>query len=29
MSINNKYVGGKQACVILGVHMQTLYNWEK
>jgi len=29
MSINNKYVGGKQACEILGVHMQTLYNWEK
>lgn len=26
---NNKYVGGKQACEILGVHMQTLYNWEK
>jgi putative resolvase len=28
MSTNN-YVGGKQACKILGVHMQTLYNWEK
>ena len=26
---NNNYVGGKQACKILGVHMQTLYNWEK
>ena len=29
MSKDNKYVGGKQACEILGVHMQTLYNWEK
>ena len=25
----NKYIGGKQTCEILGVHMQTLYNWEK
>jgi len=25
----SKYVGGKQACEILGVHIQTLYNWEK
>lgn len=25
----SKYVGGKQACKILGVHVQTLYNWEK
>jgi putative resolvase len=29
MNKENKYVGGKQACEILGVHMQTLYNWEK
>ena len=29
MNKDNKYVGGKQACEILGVHMQTLYNWEK
>ena len=29
MSKDNKYIGGKQACEILGVHMQTLYNWEK
>ena len=26
---NKKYIGGKQACDILGVHMQTLYNWDK
>jgi putative resolvase len=25
----SKYIGGKQACEILGVHIQTLYNWEK
>lgn len=28
MSQNN-YVGGKEACKILGVHQQTLYLWEK
>lgn len=27
--MNNNYIGGKEACKILGVHMQTLYNWEK
>jgi putative resolvase len=29
--MNNKelYVGGKKACEILGVHQQTLYNWDK
>ena len=26
---NKKYIGGKQACDILGVHMQTLYNQDK
>jgi putative resolvase len=25
----NKYVGGKQATKILGVHQRTLYNWEE
>ena len=25
----NRYIGGKQTCEILGVHMQTLYNWER
>jgi predicted site-specific integrase-resolvase len=29
MNKQDKYIGGKQACEILGVHMQTLYNWEK
>jgi putative resolvase len=29
MSKNNNYVGGKEACKTLGVHQQTLYNWEK
>jgi predicted site-specific integrase-resolvase len=24
-----KYVGGKEACQILGVHSQTLYNWDR
>jgi putative resolvase len=24
-----KYFGGKKTCEILGVHMQTLYNWDK
>lgn len=27
--MSNKYVGGKEACSILGVHQQTLYNWDK
>ena len=26
---NNNYMGGKEACKILGVHQQTLYLWEK
>lgn len=25
----NKYMGGKETCQILGVHPQTLYNWDK
>lgn len=25
----NKYIGGKKASQILGVHQRTLYNWEK
>lgn len=25
----NKYVGGKEACTLLGVHQQTLYQWDK
>ena len=25
----NEYVSGKQARDILGVHQQTLYNWDK
>jgi len=27
--MTNKYVGGKEACTALGVHQQTLYQWDK
>ena len=26
---NNKYIGGKEASKLLGVHQRTLYQWEK
>lgn len=29
MNCNNKYVGGKEASRILGVHQRTLYQWEE
>ncbi len=29
MSVNLKYVGGKKASEILGVHQRTLYQWDK
>jgi predicted site-specific integrase-resolvase len=27
--MEKKYLGGKETCKLLGVHMQTLYSWDK
>ena len=27
--MDKKYVGGKEAIELLGVHMRTLYQWDK